>query len=198
MSDAFAAYEAVLTRAFERHPVEIICGYDTREQSPEMLEWARRTHPDLFSPDGLSPNPAFRDASENLRELTPEPRPVPDLPTVPLDGDTKTFRTTLRALMDGAGIPPNDATGMLLAAAEVLDNARRYGGGAPRARAGAVGSEFVVEISDSGPGLDDPGAGYLPPRPDGTIGTGLWLARQFTERLDLVSSPDGLTVRLWV
>ena len=52
---------------------------------------------------------------------------------------------------------------MLLATNEVFANARRHGGGADMLRAGSAGGRFVCEISDRGPGLDDPTAGYLPP-----------------------------------
>jgi anti-sigma regulatory factor (Ser/Thr protein kinase) len=63
---------------------------------------------------------------------------------------------------------------------------------------GLVDGHFVCEISDDGPGLDDPLAGYVPPRPDQEDGAGLWVARQLSSRLELMSSADGLTVRLWL
>jgi anti-sigma regulatory factor (Ser/Thr protein kinase) len=53
-------------------------------------------------------------------------------------------------------------------------------------------------VSDHGPGLDDPLAGHLPPGHADVQGAGLWVARQLTSRLDLLSSDRGLTTRLWV
>jgi hypothetical protein len=63
-------------------------------------------------------------------------------------------------------------------------------------RYGSANARFVCEIADHGSGLDDPLAGYLPPRPG--HGAGLWVARQLTRRLDMVSTERGLTTRLWV
>jgi hypothetical protein len=56
---------------------------------------------------------------------------------------------------------------------------------------------LAPEISDHGPGLDDPLAGYLPPHPGHARGAGLWVARQMTRRLAMTSSSRGLTTRLW-
>jgi hypothetical protein len=53
-------------------------------------------------------------------------------------------------------------------------------------------------ISDHGAGLDDPLAGYLPPHSGHARGAGLWVARQMTRRVDMVSSSLGLTTRLWI
>jgi anti-sigma regulatory factor (Ser/Thr protein kinase) len=63
-------------------------------------------------------------------------------------------------------------------------------------RLGQADGRFVCEIADHGPGLDDPLAGYLPPRPG--RGAGLWVARQLTRRLEMLSSERGLTTRLWI
>jgi anti-sigma regulatory factor (Ser/Thr protein kinase) len=91
-----------------------------------------------------------------------------------------------------------DAGNLLVAAAEVLANAERHGGGTPSVRVGRVGDRFVCEVSDDGPGIRDPLAGFLPPRRGHADGAGLWVARQLTRQLELVPSPHGASVRLWV
>jgi anti-sigma regulatory factor (Ser/Thr protein kinase) len=63
---------------------------------------------------------------------------------------------------------------------------------------GPVGERFVCEVSDDGAGLDDPLAGFVPPRPGHSSGAGLWVARQLTQQLELVPSARGTTVRLWI
>jgi len=91
----------------------------------------------------------------------------------------------------GEGIPATDnnerreprVMDMLVAANEVFENARHHGGGVSRARAGLADGWFACEIEDRGPGLDDPLAGYLPPRPERARGTGLWVARRLVRRL---------------
>jgi anti-sigma regulatory factor (Ser/Thr protein kinase) len=87
---------------------------------------------------------------------------------------------------------------MLVAAAEVIANGERHGGETLSVQAGRIGERFVCEVSDDGPGIDDPLAGFLPPRPGHAGGAGLWVARQLTRQLELVPSPQGATVRLWV
>jgi anti-sigma regulatory factor (Ser/Thr protein kinase) len=84
-----------------------------------------------------------------------------------------------------------------MAANEVLVNAWEYADGPDAVRVGLVNGSFVCEISDLGPGLDDPLAGYLPPISEQERGAGLWVARQLVSRVELLSSAHGLTVRLW-
>jgi anti-sigma regulatory factor (Ser/Thr protein kinase) len=80
----------------------------------------------------------------------------------------------------------------------VLANAHRHGGKTLSVHFGRVGDRFVCEVSDDGPGIDDPLAGFLPPRPGHAHGAGLWVARQLTRQLELLPSPNGSSVRLWV
>jgi anti-sigma regulatory factor (Ser/Thr protein kinase) len=117
---------------------------------------------------------------------------------VPLDASPRAFRERLGREMAADGVPDARAGDMLLAATEILANISRHGDVAGGMRVGRVGERFVCELSDRGPGLDDPYAGYVPPASRQVGGAGLWVARQVTWRLDLLSSPDGLTVRLWV
>jgi hypothetical protein len=86
----------------------------------------------------------------------------------------------------------------LVAVDELLANARRHARGVGELRAGQVGERVVIELSAHGPGHDDPLAGYLPPRRDGLGGAGLWVARQLSADLELLSSPGGLVARLWI
>ena len=80
----------------------------------------------------------------------------------------------------------------------MLANAQRHGGETLSVRVGRVGDRFVCEVSDDGPGIDDPLAGFLPPRPGHADGAGLWVARQLTRQLEVVPSSHGASVRLWV
>jgi hypothetical protein len=87
---------------------------------------------------------------------------------------------------------------MLLAVGDVLANAHRYGGGVRSLRAGRRGRS--LRLRDLGPrlGLEDPLAGHLPAHPAHAGGAGLWVARQMTRRLELLSSSHGLSVQLWI
>jgi anti-sigma regulatory factor (Ser/Thr protein kinase) len=67
-----------------------------------------------------------------------------------------------------------------------------------RLRLWGSADRVVCTISDRGPGMDDPFAGYGPAH--GTDlsrgGMGLWLARQLCDHVDVVDNGAGLTVRL--
>lgn len=95
-------------------------------------------------------------------------------------------------------VPEGQTRDMLLAGTEIASNITRHGSEPRSMRVGRVGEHFVCELSDCGPGLDDPFPGYRPPDLARVGGAGMWVARQVTWRLDLLSSPNGLTVRLWV
>jgi anti-sigma regulatory factor (Ser/Thr protein kinase) len=196
-SDTWILYEALLNPAFEHHPVTILCGLDAREQPDSVLQGSWETHPRTLD-HGWSDNNHYHRPADVVRARTPAPEDVSGLTAVPTDTDARALRVLLLAEMAAAEVPDAGAHGMAMAAGEVLVNAHRYGGGARSLRVGRVGERFVCEISDHGPGLDDPLAGYLPPRPGHAAGAGLWVARQMTRRLEMLSSERGLTTRLWV
>jgi anti-sigma regulatory factor (Ser/Thr protein kinase) len=115
-----------------------------------------------------------------------------------VSGDAGAFRDRLAAAMIARAVPQSGVVNMLIASTEVFDNAAEHGGGPTWGRAGLVDGRFVCEISDSGPGLEDPIAGYYPPGSDRSPGTGLWVARQLVFRVEVLPSAPGTTVRLWL
>ncbi|MEA2319320.1 MAG: hypothetical protein QOD44_3509 [Solirubrobacteraceae bacterium] len=196
-SDTWILYEALLNPAFAHHPVTILCGLDAREQPDSVLEGSWHTHPRTMN-GGWAENDHYHHPEEVVRALTPRPADVSGLATVPADMDARALRMRLLAEMAAVKVPDPHAGDMLVAVGEVLANAHRHGGGVRTLRIGRVGRQFVCEVSDHGPGLDDPLAGYLPPRAGHARGAGLWVARQMTRRLEMLSSERGLTTRLWI
>ena len=197
-SDLWLTYEALLNRAFDHHPVWVTCGYDTREVPRHLLDGAFDAHPEVLREDWVR-SPRYREPEDVVRSRTPTPAPVAGrLHALPLEGGPRGFRLALSAELDAAGVPDIDIRRMLVAAGEVLANAQRYGGGNPRVDVGPAGDRFVCEIADDGPGIDDPLAGFLPPRPGHEGGAGLWVARQLTRQFEVVPSPHGTRVRLSV
>lgn len=193
---AWIAYEAILNRAFADRPVSILCGYDTREQPERLIDAVWQTHPRVFG-DGED-NDRYRDPAEIVRLHSPSTHPPLALRTLELGDDPAALRRRLRHELEADGVEPAAASGLVLAIGEVLANADRHGGGVSGMRVGRVADHFVCEISDRGPGIDDPLAGYIPSTAGGEAGGGLWVARQLTRRLDLISTGSGLTARLWV
>jgi anti-sigma regulatory factor (Ser/Thr protein kinase) len=196
-SDTWIRYEALLNPAFAHHPVTILCGLDAREQPDSVLEGSWETHPRTMN-QHWSENDHYHRPDEIVQARTPAAEDVVGLRAMPADTNARALRVLLLAEMAAAEIAEAEARKMTLAAGEVLANAHRYGGGVRTLRIGRVGEGFVCEISDHGPGLDDPVAGYVPPGSDRAPGAGLWVARQMTRRLDMLSTERGLTTRLWV
>lgn len=182
----WTAYESVLNRAFADQPAWIVCPYDARVLPDQVLEGAAHTH-----------GPEHDDPTEFVRALTPQPLPLSGLRTIPFDDDPREVRSRLARELAAERVPPARAEELVLAAGEIMVNAQRHGAAPRELRVGTVDGRFVCEVTDCGPGIDDPLAGYLPPRVAGHDGAGLWVARQLTDRLELISSADGLTVRLW-
>ena len=194
----WTTYEATVDRAFAGRKLEVICPYDVRVLPAAVLDGACQTHEHIIT-DARRPSTGYGDAAAVIRAHTPEPEPLPQLRTLPPPEDTRGLRRLLTAEMAAEDVRGAVASDMLLAASEIFTNARRHGGGATSLSAGRVGTHFVCEITDAGPGLDDPLAGYLPPGPAQHTGVGLWVARQATSAIELLR-PDagGLTVRLWI
>jgi anti-sigma regulatory factor (Ser/Thr protein kinase) len=193
-TDLWILYEALLNPAFAHHPVTILCGLDAREQPDGVVTGAWETHPTTLNRH-WSDNAHFHDPREVVRERTPAAADAPGLKLLS-GSDSRTLRGGLFAELWAEGMPEESVQDMVLAAGEVLANAYRYGGGVRGVRVGRVGERFVCEIADHGPGVDEPLAGYLPPVPG--RGAGLWVARQLTRRLEMISTERGLTTRLWV
>jgi hypothetical protein len=193
---AWQRYEAIVNHVFSRQPLWVTCGYNARLLPPHVVDDAWRTHREVHA-HGWRENPHYESAGEVVRSLAPAADVLPGLRSLPLARDVWTFRRLVARELARDGVTGTAATQMVTACAAVLVNAERHGGGLRGLRAGRAGDRFVCEISDGGRGLDDPFAGYMPPRRV-TDPVGLWSARQLTTRLDLLSSDSGLTVRLWV
>jgi anti-sigma regulatory factor (Ser/Thr protein kinase) len=192
---AWMSYEAVVNVAFDDQRPTLMCGYDARIVPATVIELARKTHRVVH--DGAWQLSAdYAEPAALMRSLAPPFEPMPDLRELPLGG-ARGVEERLADELTAASLPEARARDLLVAAREVLSNAERYGNGVRSLRVGRVGEQFVCEVTDSGRGLDDPRAGFMPPRPLATNHAGLWIARQLTARLELHSRRDGLTVRLW-
>ena len=195
--DRWTAYEATIDRALASCRLNVICPYDERVLPAAVLAGACRTHEHVIT-DARRPSPAYADAAAVVRAHTPAPEPLPHLRALAPPASPHDLRALLAAEMAADGVPRAAMRDMLLAASEVFTNARQHGGGATSLAVGRVGSHFVCEIADVGAGLDDPLAGFVPPRPPQLRGAGLWVARHATSAVELLRSDGGgLTVRLW-
>lgn len=194
-------FESASNRLVQSAPIDSLCVYDRHRLPPAVVASAAATHPLLVADGRWAPSPAYRDPVEYLRRL-PWPRePVEDTAPVLVLDDVATLVALRheigRAL--AAWVPDRDQREDLhLAAAEVSANAFRHGARPVSARMWADRERLVCAITDSGHSFADPLAGFRPAHGADLSrgGMGLWLARKLWDSVDLLSGPDGLTVRL--
>jgi anti-sigma regulatory factor (Ser/Thr protein kinase) len=193
--DEWTRYEAITNLAYSHLPVWVVCAYDANRLPDTLIEAVSQTHPEMLG-DGFEASEHFEDPRELVRKLTAEPEPLPDLRSFSAGEDLEVFRERLARELVAEKVPSVKVLDMLVAGTEIAANAVRHGAGIEEVRVGRVDGRFVCEVVDRGGGFDDPVAGYLAPR-EGS-GTGLWVARQLTWRVESFHSPRGFTVRIWL
>jgi anti-sigma regulatory factor (Ser/Thr protein kinase) len=189
----WTGYEAITNLAYSHLPVWVVCTYDANGVPDPVLDGVWRTHPEVLS-ETWQASDEFEDPRALVRKLTPEPEPLPELRSFSPGDDLEAFRERLARELVAEHVPEATALRMLVAGTEVAANAVRHGAGIEEVRVGSVDGRFVCEVIDRGGGFDDPVAGYIAPR-EGT-GTGLWVVRQLTWRVECFDSPRGFTVRV--
>jgi anti-sigma regulatory factor (Ser/Thr protein kinase) len=191
-------YEALLNASLSHHAATVLCSYDARILPDRLVDTALRTHPRTDTDGEPHANDRYESPEDVLRSLATPAMEIVLPPALELTDDVAVFRERLGAALAAAGIPERRAFDMLLAGSELFTNAWRHGGGPTALAAGITDGWFVFEVSDDGPGFDDPLAGYLPPGGVPASGAGLWIARQLVSRLELIPREPGLTARLWL
>jgi anti-sigma regulatory factor (Ser/Thr protein kinase) len=194
-------YEAVINDALRAQPLWGLCVYDTGRLPDEVVEAGLRTHPHLVTSSGRGRNHDYQDPAEFLRSLPLLPEPLEETEPLLAVDDVSDFiglRHTVGERLAGLGGSPDLVEDLHLAIDEMTSNAVRHGGPPVQLRLWASSDRVVCRISDGGPGMDDPFAGYGPAHGSDLSrgGMGLWLARQLCDHVDVIDDGAGLTVRL--
>jgi anti-sigma regulatory factor (Ser/Thr protein kinase) len=113
---------------------------------------------------------------------------------IPTEG--MALRKAVYAEATDAGMSPSRAEELVLAASEALTNALVHGEPPLYALVWTEDGEMVCRIGDSGPGIADPLAGWLPPPRPSHGGWGLPIARQLCDALELDRDEHGTAVWL--
>jgi anti-sigma regulatory factor (Ser/Thr protein kinase) len=194
-------YEAVINEAFAPFPLWGLCVFDAQRLPEPLLTSARQTHPQLRTAAGLAANADYVDPARYLTGL-----PVPDEPleaTAPaLSADDVAdfigLRHAVRKQLSAVDGPEDLIEDFLLAVDEMASNAVRHGRPPVGLRLWTAPGTLVCTISDSGPGWNDPFAGYGPAHGEDLSagGMGLWLARQLCDHVAIRRGPHGVSVRL--
>ncbi len=195
-------WEAAFNALAGALPVTAVCVYDRGRLPAEALRTARLTHRELLVGGTRVSSSGYRDPEESLRELAGVREPLEAAePVYAVDGvpGLPVLRRDLQRVLAAVVPDPDLCADLHLAASEVAANAFRHGRPPVSARVWADGTSVVCTITDSGPGIDDPLAGFVPAHGDDLAagGMGLWLARKLWDSVDLLpGAGGGFTVRL--
>ncbi|MGH3695290.1 MAG: anti-sigma factor RsbA family regulatory protein [Pseudonocardiaceae bacterium] len=197
---AWIRYESLVNVALAAANTALLCTYDTRVVAPELVTQVARTHPNSIIHGNPRRCPGYVDPAVFNAELDTSPLPEPPHSAQQLTFDRLSQLATVRRFMTtyatSAGAIAQSVAQFVQAVDEVAINAIEHGGGSGLARVWTAPHTILCEIRDTGAGLRDPLAGYLPPPPGRADLRGLWMARQFCDLVEVRTDPAGTNVRL--
>ncbi|WP_430781539.1 ATP-binding protein [Actinoplanes sp. G11-F43] len=194
-----ARCEAACDLAGPGDHADLICAYP--ENTPEpLLKNLINTHPELLTRYGRQLNPDHAEPVSVLRELTPcRPGPEPlHAPVLEMTGfstitELGAVRREIAAHL--AGLPTLVRTDFVAAVNELVTNGHLHGAPPLGLRMWVTGDRVECRVTDHGPGVPDPVAGYRPNPGSRRSGAGLWLARQLCDDIDMWRAGRVFTVR---
>ena len=174
-------------------PAAILCPYDATRLSPDLIEGACRTHPEILEDGQRRPSGGYQADAGALHET--------ELPAPPATAESIAYRSRLspvRALADGyaerAGLPAERRADLVLAVSEIAANTLAHTTGSGTAHMWTSGRELICQLHDDG-WITDPMAGRKRPPPDAD-GQGLWVVNHVCDLVETRSGPAGTTTRL--
>lgn len=191
-------HEALLNLAFDGTPAWwLLCPYNTAALPPAVIEAAHRTHPFIAEEDSHVDSALYSGvvaASAAFNVPLPEPRRV--LASLAFEGaQLATVRQVVSRQAARAGFTSEPISDLVQAVNEVATNSVRHGGGSGHLRVWLDGDVLVCELRDAGR-FTDPLADRRRPRPDATVGRGLWIANQLCDLVQVRAFEQGTVVRL--
>ncbi|MGH3547626.1 MAG: anti-sigma factor RsbA family regulatory protein [Pseudonocardiaceae bacterium] len=197
---AWARHESLVNAVLALGDAALVCTYDTGVVDPDVVANVARTHPGLVVNGESRPSPDYIDPVVFNAEFNRSPLPELLPPALWLRFRQLDQLAVLRAFVTShateAGAAAQSVGQFVQAVDEVATNAVEHGGGSAVLQIWTGPHTIVCEVSDTGAGLLDPLAGHLPPDSFTAHGHGLWLARQFSDLLELHSDSAGTIVRL--
>lgn len=197
---SWTRYEAVLNQVFESSPAWIVCPYDTKALPDHVLEHASRTHPQVWHQKSRQVSDRYIDPSLLLTEI-PEPFAIPRaLPILqlPISDGLQTLRNLVERTAVWRGLAAERCQDLMVAVNEIVTNVLRHADGKGQLQMWDAGTSLICEVTDQGPGLNDPFAGYIPPPAESVGGMGLWIARQLVDRVAIAFDGEGSRVQLTI
>jgi anti-sigma regulatory factor (Ser/Thr protein kinase) len=194
----WARYESILNAVLAPFPVTLVCTYPEWRLDPEIVQDALLTHPSLGINGGSRPSEHFEDPASLVARWNPPLSPPPADAERAAPVQPTAARAFVTEKAERGGVSPRRILDLVLATSEIASNVMAHGGGRATLLSWRDGDYFVCQIEDEGAGLADVLAGYRPPSLAQESGRGLWLARQVVDLLQIVPTPTGTAVRLYV
>jgi anti-sigma regulatory factor (Ser/Thr protein kinase) len=192
-------YESVINVALAGSRAWVMCGYNSLTLPAEIMDDARRTHPELAVGTAREASATYADPayyySQHNAPLPPPP--AQGVEWLPVFGDMAPVRQFIADHAVRMGVPAGRLDDFTLAVNEVATNAVRHGAGHGEMRLWATDRRVVCEITDPGTATDN-FLGFLRADAHAEQGHGLWIARQICDLLEMRTGDAGTSVRLHI
>lgn len=193
-------HESLLNLAFADGPgLPLMCPYDISTLQPNVVREAKRSHPYVRDGRGRRESAEYRGAPAPDDDLDAALSPVPARARTHAfgAGELNDVRIAVDTYAAAAGLPPEQASDLVLAVNEVATNSLRHGGGHGVVQVWAAPDAVVCQVTDSGRISDALVGRHL--RPALAVGgRGLWLVHQLCDLVEVRSGAQGTTVRMSV
>jgi anti-sigma regulatory factor (Ser/Thr protein kinase) len=178
-----------------------LCLYDRRRYPAEVLAHVALVHPLLVGSGGRAAGNAAYVAPDAYLAAYPGPlSAVPEPPRVDTElAGLDALAEARHQVADAAlalGLGAEECRRAEVAAGEVIANAFKHGVVPCRIRVWSDPRAVFVRIDDHGEGAAVTTAGFRPPDPRRGSGAGLWVARQFSDIVQVGVGPAGTSVEL--
>ena len=190
-------HEALLNVTFDAStPFRLLCPYDLAALAGDVIDEAHRTHPFVVHGEERQASSIFRPV-----DLTdPFARPLPARPADAAymalqPGRLDRLRAFVAQHAWRAGLGQESGLAIVRAVNEVATNSIQHDAGNGELRVWSDNHSLMCEVSDHSH-ITSPLAGRVPPAPAAAPGTGLWLANQLCDLVQIYSYPGGTAIRL--
>jgi anti-sigma regulatory factor (Ser/Thr protein kinase) len=191
-------HESLLNVAFGHGPAWwLLCPYDTENLDPAVIDEARRSHEFVSEAGKAWLSPDFRgiDASgAPFDRPLPEPGSRVEEMNFAMD-DLGAVRRLVGQAATAAGLGGRRSRDLVTAVNEVATNSLRHGGGTGTIRVWHDLAKVTCEVRDAGR-YDRPLGDRLRPVADASAPSGLWVANQLCDLVQIRTFPDGTVVRV--